>query len=85
MALEAAGNRSAEAVPERIARELRAAIDAGQYPPGMLLPSEKTIGIELGASGPTVREGLASLARKAASDPSPAGAASSKSRPCPGT
>lgn len=50
-----------EAVAERVARVLREAIDSGEYPPGVLLPSEKTIAANLEVSAPTVREALAML------------------------
>src|SRR5712675_763611 len=50
-----------EAVAERVARVLREAIDSGEYPPGVLLPSEKLIASNLEVSAPTVRESLAIL------------------------
>ncbi|MGH3632018.1 MAG: GntR family transcriptional regulator [Sciscionella sp.] len=50
-----------EAVAERVARVLREAIDSGQYPPGVLLPSEKLIAANFEVSAPTVRESLAIL------------------------
>jgi DNA-binding GntR family transcriptional regulator len=52
---------SREAVPERIARLLRAAIDSGQYQPGVLLPSEKLLAASFEVSTPTLRESLAIL------------------------
>jgi len=50
-----------EAVAERVARVLREAIDSGQYPSGVLLPSEKLIAANFEVSAPTVRESLAIL------------------------
>ena len=50
-----------EAVAERVAREVRSAIDTGEYPPGALLPGERTLAESLGASVPSVRLGLAIL------------------------
>lgn len=50
-----------EAVAERVSRVLREAIDSGEYPPGVLLPSEKLIAANLQVSAPTVREALAIL------------------------
>jgi GntR family transcriptional regulator len=50
-----------EALAERVARVLRDAIDTGEYPPGALLPSERSLAEFLGASVPSVRLGLAIL------------------------
>ncbi len=59
--MPAESSATREAVAERIARVLREAIDSGQYPPGVLLPSEKLIASNFGVSAPTVRESLAIL------------------------
>lgn len=52
-----------ETVPERerVAQQLRAAIDAGDYPPGALLPSERQLVESFGRAAPAVREALAIL------------------------
>jgi hypothetical protein len=57
----AADPQRGEAVAERIARELRTAIDEGDYPAGALLPGEKTLADTYHASVPSVRLGLAIL------------------------
>jgi GntR family transcriptional regulator len=41
-----------------VAAELRRRIDAGVYPRGSLLPSEKTLQVEFGASRGTIREAI---------------------------
>jgi hypothetical protein len=46
---------------ERIARILREAIDAGTYPPGVLLPGEKALAADFSVSPHSVRESLAIL------------------------
>jgi hypothetical protein len=61
MPSESAGDSRREAVAERIARELRTAIDSGDYPAGALLPGEKTLADTYDASVPSVRLGLAIL------------------------
>lgn len=45
----------------RIAAELTAAIEAGEYPPGAPLPSEQALADRYGVTRPTVRQGLAEL------------------------
>jgi GntR family transcriptional regulator len=57
----AASPERGEAVADRVARAVRDAIDTGEYPPGALLPSERTLADSLGASVPSVRIGLAIL------------------------
>jgi len=59
--MPAESSATREAVAERVARVLREAIDSGQYPPGVLLPSEKLIASNFAVSAPTVRESLAIL------------------------
>jgi DNA-binding GntR family transcriptional regulator len=45
----------------RIAAELSAAIESGEYPPGAPLPSEQSLADQFGVTRPTVRQGLAEL------------------------
>jgi hypothetical protein len=59
------GSARTEAVPERIARLLREAMDGGDYPPGVALPAEKVLAARFGASAPAVRESLAILGAEA--------------------
>jgi hypothetical protein len=61
MPSENAVNPRGEVLAERIANTLRQAIDEGDYPPGALLPGEKTLADTLGASVPSIRLGLAIL------------------------
>jgi DNA-binding FadR family transcriptional regulator len=45
----------------QIAEQLRAAIIAGEYPPGVRLPPERDLAQQLGVSRPSVREALIAL------------------------
>lgn len=49
------------ALYEQLAAELRSAIDAGDYPPGELLPSETALAARYEVSRPTVRQAMAQL------------------------
>jgi DNA-binding GntR family transcriptional regulator len=48
---------------ERVASGIRAAIAAGRYPPGSILPGELELAVEYGVGRKTVREALAELER----------------------
>jgi GntR family transcriptional regulator len=58
---DAANPQRGEPVADRVARLVREAIDSGHYPPGAMLPGEKTLADTYGASVPSVRLGLAIL------------------------
>jgi GntR family transcriptional regulator len=47
---------------QHVAAELRAAVDAGRYPPGSRLPSESELARHYGVARGTVRQALATLA-----------------------
>jgi GntR family transcriptional regulator len=61
MPSDSASPERGEAVADRVARLVREAIDNGQYPPGAMLPGERTLADTYGASVPSVRLGLAIL------------------------
>lgn len=46
---------------QQVAEQLRAMIDAGEYPSGSRLPAERELALQLGISRPTVREALIAL------------------------
>lgn len=61
MSSDSASPERGEAVADRVARLVREAIDSGQYPPGAMLPGERSLADTYGASVPSVRLGLAIL------------------------
>jgi GntR family transcriptional regulator len=61
MPTDSASPQRGEPVADRVARVLLDAIDSGEYPPGALLPPERTLAETFGASVPSIRLGLAML------------------------
>jgi DNA-binding GntR family transcriptional regulator len=62
MALNPATRTEERPIPERIARQLRAEIDRGTFPPGVYLPSEKALASNFGVAVNMLRQGLSILA-----------------------
>ena len=62
MALNPATRTEERPIPERIARQLRAEIDRGTFPPGVYLPSEKALAANFGVAVNMLRQGLSILA-----------------------
>ena len=58
-------------LPGRVARAVAARILAGDYPPGLPIPTEETLGQEFQISRVTVREGMKLLAAKGLVDSRP--------------